>query len=194
MTSPRSNATATLLPGPNPQVLIAGGFGSSIAAPGLNTAELYDPVAQTFLATTGAMTSGHVGHTATLLGNGQVLIIGGEAPSNASLTVAELYHPSTGTFSATASLTRGRSLHGAALLGNGKVLATGGYSTFGSVTENTAEVYDPATGTFSTQGLAGYSRAEAGTALLSDGTVLTVGGIENGSISSVPAETYTPGP
>ena len=64
-------------------------------------------------------------HTATLLPNGKVLVAGG-VDSRGPLASAELYDPTSGTWSATGSLATGRFLHTATLLPNGKVLVAGG--------------------------------------------------------------------
>jgi len=81
----------------------------------------------TFTAT-GDLTTARVGHTATLLLDGRVLIVGGDKTGT-----AELYDPATGTFSPTGNGTTG---HGggaswgdpptAALLPDGRVLIAGG--------------------------------------------------------------------
>jgi hypothetical protein len=64
-------------------------------------------------------------HTASLLAGGRVLIAGGFfGASNSPVTSAELYDPSSGTFTAVGDVSRvaGRGVHTATLLGNGKVL------------------------------------------------------------------------
>ena len=90
MTVGRSSDTATLLP--NGEVLIAGGIEIPTGGLGvpteLATAELYDPNSGTF-AGTRSMTTERWSHTATLLGNGKVLIVGGYFGT--ALASAELY-------------------------------------------------------------------------------------------------------
>src|SRR5512140_26592 len=73
----RASHTATLLP--SGKVLVTGGisFGPAGGPPYLASAELYDPATGTF-APTGAMATPRSGHTATLLQDGRVLIVGGD--------------------------------------------------------------------------------------------------------------------
>jgi hypothetical protein len=61
-----------------------------------------------------------IGHTATLLTDGKVLVAGGGSDT------AELFDPSTGTFTAIGKLSAARAYHTATLLADGKVLVTGG--------------------------------------------------------------------
>ena len=94
MTTVRYRHTATLLK--DGTVLLAG-------APGLNTAEKYDPGTGKFTAITGKMSIDRDGHTATLLNTGKVLFITGGTDvynNNAALTTADLFDPSTGMFTA----------------------------------------------------------------------------------------------
>ena len=70
-------------------------------------------------------------HTATLLPNGRVLILGG-SPSFDSLVAynsAEVWDPVTGLFSAAPSLIFARERHSATLLNSGQVLVIGGHNT-----------------------------------------------------------------
>ena len=121
------------------------------------SAELYDPVNEIWSLTNPLITARGL-HTATLLGNGEVLVAGGYNYPPGYLTSAELYDPATGTWTFTGSLNEARDLHTATLLPNGKVLVAGGESTR---TLASAELYDPGIvagthvdggGTFESQG------------------------------------------
>jgi Galactose oxidase, central domain len=140
MTVARSQHTATMLP--SGKVLITGGLGRTDESGALASAELYDPAAGTFTAT-GSMSAPRWGHTATLLGNGKVLVAGG-SPGVNGLASAEIYDPTAGTFTATGSMTVAREFHTATLLSDGKVLIVGGVG----LRPVSAELYDAVAGTF----------------------------------------------
>ena len=140
---------------------------------------------------TGSLRQARSSITATLLNNGQVLVVGGTYRGTFvqyGLTSAELYNPATGTFSTTGSLNTGRYGHSATLLNSGKVLIAGG--TNNSTALSSAELYDPMTGTFTVTGslscACGYTPA-----LLANGMVLFTGGFDGtNAVSS--AELYDP--
>jgi hypothetical protein len=153
MAVPRTLHTATLLP--NGKVLIAGGrmhdhqdYRGTVT----DTAELYDPSTGTF-SLTGRMAAPRVWHTATLLPNGKVLIVGRDWAAGDDRT-AELYDPSTETFTRTAETLSAQYGASATLLHNGKVLIAGGTTPrSGNPTYvSTPELYDPTMGTFSATG------------------------------------------
>src|SRR5712692_4451136 len=114
-----------------------------------------------------------VGHTATPLLDGKVLIAGGANESGA-LASAEVFDPATGAFSAIASMNSQRQWHTATRLPNGDVLIAGGSDTGGAL--DTAEVYDPSSGQFALIGPMAAARSEHSATLLSDGRVLIAGG------------------
>jgi hypothetical protein len=186
MTIARSGHSATLLP--NGRVLIAGGasaasFSSSRV---LDSAEVYDPEANTFRSI-GTMTTARRMHTATLLPDDTVLIAGGYDEGGGALASAELYDPVGGTFRATGSLSVARGGHTAILLPTGKVLVIGGYGTRAYPDVAPAELYDPASHTFSAAGAyVGRGGCDfcAPSILLADGTVLFPG--------QYPAQLYDP--
>lgn len=104
--------------------------------------------------TTGGMLTARSYHTATLLPNGKVLVVGGYGSvgyyGNGSLNSTELFDPATGTWTATAPMTTPRYGHAATLLPDGRVLVLGGASiTYPGGTAqkdilSSAEIYDPA--------------------------------------------------
>ena len=87
---------------------------------------------------TGSMVTARTAHTATLLPNGKVLVVGGSDGIN-SLSTSELYDPATGTWSATGSMNTARVDHTATLLQNGKVVVAGGFGTSSALAS--AELY-----------------------------------------------------
>jgi hypothetical protein len=198
-------ASATLLQ--DGKVLLAGGQTATLPGPGATPdpddsngtptgeAELFDPATGTFSAT-GSMSMPRIFHTATLLPDGRVLIVGGTVDldlggtsdtPDPTMQTAELYDPATGTFTATGSPGMPRIGHAAALLSDGRVLITGGTapgaSGSGSLTR-AAEIYDPATGTFSPTGdmVTGHVFHSATT--LPDGHVL-IAGLDEAAMSGL---------
>lgn len=140
-------------------------------------------------AATGALGTARTNHTATLLTNGKVLVVGGVRVAEPCCTLAEdaeLYDPATGRWSATGSPATPRYDHVAVRLDNGKVLIAGGGDSFLPFS-NSAELYDPDTGTWSLSGsLREFHTFHTGV-LLNDGRVLIAGGLAGES-----AEIYNP--
>jgi hypothetical protein len=162
----RFNITATLLP--DGEVLVAGGniVTADESTPAVASAELYDPGTGSWTAagSMGTARGGLEGNTATLLGTGKVLVVGGDA-------TAELYDPDTRTWAPTGDMTPILSPT-ATLLGDGRVLVVG----FEVGPSSLAELYDPTTDSWTATGtlsepIMGYTAT-----LLSDGRVLVVGG------------------
>jgi hypothetical protein len=124
MNHARYVATATLLT--NGKVLIAGGTQDGNG--GLSSTELYDPVTNTFAASTPAMNHSRYAATATLLPNGKALIAGGFSDVGV-LSSTELYDPVANTFAATTpAMNVNRYFATETLLPNGKVLIAGGFN------------------------------------------------------------------
>src|SRR5947209_16145822 len=113
-------------------------------------------------------------HTATLLRDGRVLLVGG-TDGVEPLASLEIYDPTTRTFSpAPSALAVARQDHTAALLPDGRVLVAGGSDSSGAL--DSAGVDDPTAGTVSPAGPLNVPRTLASAALLLDGTVLVAGG------------------
>jgi N-acetylneuraminic acid mutarotase len=180
MREERAAHTATLLS--DGKVLVTGGGtagGGQFPAEfgeGSTGAEVYDPATGQFTST-GSMAVGRVAHTATLLANGKVLIVGGWVSSDPTAT-AELYDPAAKTFIATGSMASARAGHTATLLHDGRVLIAGGVDNPGSlpIGSNTTEIYDPATGSFVSAGSMAVARRLHTATLLPDQKVLVIGG------------------
>jgi Ca2+-binding RTX toxin-like protein len=175
----RSSHTATLLG--NGKVLVTGGSGSLDINFGHgfpSSAELYDPVSDTWSPTAG-LSMGRAGLTATLLTSGKVLVTGGFDDRGGDPASAELYDPARGSWSPAASMSTPRSGHTATLLASGKVLVTGGHLTAA------AELYDPARDTWSRAPSMRTPRDLHTATLLTSGKVLVTGGFADDTRSSV---------
>jgi hypothetical protein len=180
---PSGQVTATLLSGG--LVLVAGGDD-------IGTAQLYFGYTGTW-AVTGSISTELTGHTATLLPNGRVLAAGGEIgdpnldPHDLAYTNgAELFDPTSGTWTLTGSMSTPRYLHSATLLLNGQALVAGGVSFGGSIT-NGAELYNPTNKAWAVTGSMNDARAGHTATLLQNGEVLVVGYDATGE-----AELYNP--
>src|SRR5208282_5238981 len=182
----------------NGQVLTAGGYSCNAAGncSSLVSAEIYDPTAGTF-SSAGEMTVARRGHTMTVLGDGTVLIAGGEnctsATSCSALSSAELYNPTAGTFTPTSNgMSAPRFDASAVALDSGLVLIAGGFD--GTNLPAAAEIYNPATGFTGTGPSLNVPRFDGSATLLNNGRVLVSGG----STCSLPgcptnaAEIYDP--
>jgi len=144
------------------------------------------PVAADSWTPTGSMAVARQGHTATLLNNGTVLIVGGDN------TGALLYGPGAGLFGATNGTPSYEPRQGATttLLGNGTVLIVGGDGG-----PQSAQIYYPTTRTFAlTTGSPTYIHSFHTATLLPDGRVLIAGGQNStaGPQTTNLAELYDP--
>ena len=187
---PRYRHTATVLQ--NGQVLIAGGETDPNPTGAFNTAEVFDPTAQTFAALDVPMTSGREGHVAVLMNNGQVLLAGGDNDGAYSLTTAEIFNPALGVFTPVPySMMAGRFSANATLLNGGNILITGGATDSGSSNTEliSAEVFSPVNQTFSNAGDMTIAREYDTASLLNDGSILIAGGT-NGAGALNSAELY----
>ena len=197
MHTARRSHTATILP--DGSVLVAGGVDTSGSNAGsVSSTEIYNPVDGNWWPK-GSLGTARTYHTATLLLNGTVLVMGGATASfGGSTSSTEVYNPITGNWTTSGDLNVARSYHTAALIPDGSVMVAGGapYSLQGSL--GSSEIYSPATGTWNPTG--GFGTASSGhtATLLPDGTVLVAGGgfnsppLQNSQIYAPASRNWTP--
>jgi len=139
-------------------------------------------------------------HTATLLGNGMILVAGGTSNGELSLDSCEIFDPDTGTWSITGDLSRSRMRHGASSLPSGSVLISGGYmgvaGAHPSLLEHfsassarslaSCEIFDPSQGDFRNTSPMSVGRFWHASVALPDGRVMAIGGlnVSDGALSS----------
>jgi hypothetical protein len=136
----------------------------------------------------GQMLEPRSGHSATLLPDGKVLIVGGMRRNQDFYKSAELYDPATGKFQPTGEMSIGRVGHIAVLLPTGKVLIAGGWIGHGGT--DSAELYDPATGKFTIIAKMNSRRGRPSATLLANGDVLLAGGEREDNESLTSAEIF----
>jgi hypothetical protein len=153
MATPRYGHTATLLP--DGKVLLVGGYttqqqqvSGGVIYPVselLTTSEMFDLRGNT-LVRVGYSRITRFEHTATLLRNGTVLVVGSAYASNAD---SQIFDPKNTEQWASTGLAMDRYLHTATMLADGRVLIAGGYGV-GSPT--TAWIFSTATGSSTPSG------------------------------------------
>lgn len=173
----------TLLP--NGQVFVAG----------YPTAQLYDPVNNTFAATGPyAAPAPSILGSSTLLADGWVLLTGAvnicfqPLCRDAGTSWTELFDPKAGTFSLAGSMKGFNNIYTATLLTDGKVLFVGNDDYNGI--PPSAEVFDPSNGTFAAIEHPSATHEYGAATLLPDGTVLITGGRVPGGNEQVISELY----
>lgn len=170
--SARTGQTATLLP--DGRVLMAGGYGCTRAGStaACSTSSIFTPDANSW-SSAGELKYGAVGHTATLLRDGDVLIAGGTLGR-----YAERYDTNTGQWHSAGDMVSSACHETATRLLNGSVLLAGGYRCRGSQERavTAAQIYNARAGQWvKTAPLLG-SRFFHTATLLRDGDVLVAGG------------------
>ena len=135
------------------------------------------------------MNTSRAAHTATLLNDGKVLITGGFAGDENSLSSTEIFDPATRQFLPGNNMSVARASHSATLLPDGKVLIAGGYN--GNYLDS-AEIYHPKTGEFTSAGKMTMPRSGQIAVLLKNGKVLLAGGVGTGWTFLAEAEVYDP--
>jgi hypothetical protein len=200
----RLGHTLTLLP--DGRVLAVGGTGAEgdgAAGAGQtirpqSSAELYDPASGTWQ-DAGTMAAARFEHSATVLGDGRVLVAGGLGPDGdelAALASAELYDPAAATFVTTNAMATGRANHSAVALSDREVLVVGGGGgERGDAALATAEIFDARQGSWRQVAPLTEARRGATATRLRDGRVLVAGGelVQGGTRRSLSsAEVFDP--
>ena len=174
---PRFNHISELLP--NGKVLVAGGYISPSVL--TTTAEIYDPPTQTWTPTS-SLTTPHQFHHSARLKDGRILVVGGlginEQGAFQVLSSAEIYNPTSGSWTAGGNMNTPRFGHAVITLPDGRVLVAGGSNsaTGSEPALGTAEIYDPASNRWSSAANLNAAREGHRAVVLPNGEVMVAGG------------------
>jgi hypothetical protein len=200
MLNKRSAHSAILLD--DGTVLISGGSTLTGTLYPTNSAEIFDPADNSFVAV-GPMNYPHLAQLPGKLRDGRV--VQGSSYYNVTHTSAggritdesEIYDPATRAFTPVAPMFKQRIDIGAQGLLDGTLLIAGGVTTspsFPSIFQPTSEVFDPATSGWKLSGIMSSGRDEFSGLLLDDGRVVISGGfVSPGAVLLRTVEVYTPG-
>lgn len=200
MRTARSHHAATRLP--DGRVLVTGGTTHDsrdgqnrfIA---LDSVEVYEPAKDAWRAAA-PMAEARNGHTATLLEDGSVLVVGGAREQRVHLASVERYLPAEDTWRAEAPLHVGRWLHSAVRTSDGQVAVIGGRSNASQegrgpgVAIADVERFDPATGRWTELPPMSEPRQRTAVVAGEDGALIVIGG-QTATSSTNYAETWRPG-
>lgn len=176
---PRADHQVTVLN--DGRVLISGGWEQPISWIGTNasyTAEIYDPNTQSTTLLP-KMHAPRAWHSATLLENGNVILVGGYS-HNGSLATAEIFNTESLQFELlNKSMGEGRGGHTATLLDDGHVLIVAGFNQYNQASA-TAEIYNSSSGRFEkVHEPLNRSRGNHAALRLQNGKVLITGGSDS---------------
>jgi hypothetical protein len=167
LAQPRSAAAAVLLP--DGRVLITGGDVNGVPS---SSVEIFN--ADGSIRSGSPMATARSGHSAFLLTSGEVLVTGGRTSGGGITNSAEIYDPTSNTWTAAASMQNARAGHTVIQLPDWTVLVVGGSDPSGAV--SAVERYTPDPDTFTHAGVLNQARVDAAAAVLDDGRVLVAGG------------------
>ena len=174
---------------PSNEILVIGGsmsaydgrafapFLADVEAVGLNTTTQRKPLAVA-----------RAYHTASLLPDGRVMVIGGAESGGRPLASVEIYDPQKDTWSDGPDLHVARTGHTASVLPDGSVLVVGGVDADGRLSA-VAERWNPSDNTWSSAGVLAEARGFQEATVLTNGDVLISGGARtmNGAVPGNPS-------
>jgi hypothetical protein len=165
MLEARDYHTATALT--DGRVLVVGGVSGPCCAAPLASAEIYDPSANTWSAVAAPLAE-HMGHTASLLADGRVLVVGGYGRTR--FGPSEIYDPARDEWTIVPSPAEHWVYHDAVTLRDGRVLLTAGCLD----DAKPSAIFAPATSSWTTVPM-NERHCGGQTVLLGDGPVLVAG-------------------
>jgi len=182
-------AEHVVVSGGSERVLVIGGRGGVACYPciPLNTAELYNPSTNSWAYTGNNMSAAREFHSSVVLGDGKVLVTGGEAAAPPKPNT-EIYDPILNTWSIAASMSATRNAHTSVLLDDGRAFIVAGQNSSGKLAPTL--FYDPSTNTWTTGPSLNNARTGHAMVKLSDGRVLVAGGTDNSGSPLYSAEIW----
>lgn len=195
MSVPRIAHAAVTLTGD--RVLVTGGYTSGERSPlGISdSAEIWEPATRRFRRLSARMLMGRAAHTATLLADGRVLVVGGYTAAPA-YRFAEIFDPADESFTAVAQDLPLRANHTAHAQAGG-ILVLGGETTAsgsGAIVSLVSVLrFDSSTGKFSERAPLALPRTLSASVMLASGEVLLFGGQLATPRYTETAELYDPG-
>ncbi|MCA2997340.1 MAG: hypothetical protein ING75_01940 [Rhodocyclaceae bacterium] len=166
----------------NGKVLVSGGADgpASYGSTAISSAELYDPATGLWSAAPNMAVSRSL-HTATLLLDGTVLVLGGWDPfTGVARSSGARYNPTTNTWTNVANMPSARRSHTATRLADGSVVVIGGYDDLLGNVDSIVR-YDPGTNAWTTLGTSSQSFFGHTATMLQNGKILLAGGQQDQS-------------
>lgn len=169
---------------------------STSAEVNLDSALVYNPTTGAWSTYAHAADPGAAFGACCKLSDGRIFICGGIATgastSSPCLTNAQIFDPTTNTWTQVSSMPTGRRLHNLVTLPNGKVLVVGGRLGINNSanTSATCAIYDPMTDTWSTAGSMNNARAICAVAVHPSATKVGVVAGTNASGGTRTCEVY----
>lgn len=170
----RVHHTASLMP--DGSVIFLGGFDDPLSAPSLVPLASTEALSQGTVLPLSPMLVARGKHSATVMTDGALLVIGGVGPEKVAQASVELWNPATRNWAPRAPMHTPRYAHSATRLKDGRVLVAGGIGTDERAL-NSTELYDPATNTWAVGAPLPHHLQSHSAALLPDGAVMLAGGM-----------------